>query len=156
MRDFQARLDYRAVPFLGAAPCRFSSAGVFAEAFFAAIPQALQIARGFCGMPHAQERVGAIQNPARAPRKKKGAPKISGAPRIYCRYVAYCQKFGGAPARLRVRRIWRFEPPRRALTDSLSAPAFRIFPKIFAHISQKTREFGCRRRRFCPILTLLA
>jgi len=82
LRDFQARLDYRAVPFLGAAPCRFSSAGVFAEAFFAAIPQALQIARGFCGMPHAPERVGAIQNPARAPAKKGSAKNQRRSPHI--------------------------------------------------------------------------
>ncbi|OLA84617.1 MAG: hypothetical protein BHW65_06290 [Verrucomicrobia bacterium CAG:312_58_20] len=80
MRDFQARLDYRAVPFLGAAPCRFSSAGVFAEAFFAAIPQALQIARGFCGIPHAQGASGLFKIPPARRAKKRERQKSAALP----------------------------------------------------------------------------
>ena len=127
------------------APGRFlgerAGCAVFFGGVFAAIPRAPQTARGFGESVRRRRALGLFGIPPARGAKKGSAKNQRRSHHILpiCCLLTKIPRLSRTSERFRVRRAWRLAPPRRALTDSLSAPAFRISRK-YLRMFRKTGE----------------
>lgn len=113
----------------------------FFRGVFAAIPRAPQSARGFGEYVRRGRALGLFGTPPARGAKKGSAKNQRRSPHILpiCCLLTKIPRLSRTSERFRVRRAWRLAPPHRALTDSFSAPAFRISRK-YLRMFRKTGE----------------